>query len=204
MLRLTRKKVKFEWGDNKIALFNCLEDKSYAVHQFLALPEEAKISSHHCDDSKKGFGRCIDAERKKNVPGRRMVTYTWNTSFNHLCCDTRFASLISGGNFRTLWVLMWLDVIAYIHITQYGQSERTIQNFEDMLRAFAKSIWKRPQPFEVLSWSKVSFTCLLGLKLEEAQILGPENNSRDTLRRESSRSKAKDAISRSCSTDEFR
>ncbi|GJU63809.1 putative reverse transcriptase domain-containing protein [Tanacetum coccineum] len=45
MTKLTQKKIKFEWGDKQEAAFQLLKQKLYSA-PILALPEEAKISSH--------------------------------------------------------------------------------------------------------------------------------------------------------------
>ncbi|GJS30050.1 putative reverse transcriptase domain-containing protein [Tanacetum coccineum] len=64
MTKLTQKKVKFEWGDKQEAL-STVEAKVCAVHQSLALPEEARFH-RILRRFEEGFGHCNDAERKSD------------------------------------------------------------------------------------------------------------------------------------------
>ncbi|GKA85513.1 putative reverse transcriptase domain-containing protein [Tanacetum coccineum] len=64
MTKLTQKKVKFEWGDKQEAAFQLLKQKLCSA-PILALPEGTKFHRNTaCFEE--GFGRSIDAERKRD------------------------------------------------------------------------------------------------------------------------------------------
>ncbi|GJU75975.1 putative nucleotidyltransferase, ribonuclease H [Tanacetum coccineum] len=64
MTKLTQKKVKFEWGDNKKAAFQLFECKNCAVHQSLHYLKKRRFSSAYCDAFEKGLGAVFDLREK--------------------------------------------------------------------------------------------------------------------------------------------
>ncbi|GJU45444.1 putative reverse transcriptase domain-containing protein [Tanacetum coccineum] len=64
MTKLTQKKVKFEWGDKQEAVFQLLKQKLCSA-PILAYLRKRIFPSHTGDASKKGFGRCVSKERRK-------------------------------------------------------------------------------------------------------------------------------------------
>nr|GFD14753.1 putative reverse transcriptase domain-containing protein [Tanacetum cinerariifolium] len=55
MTKLTQKKVKFDWGDKKEVVFQCIKQKLCSA-LILALPEGSKGFIIYCDASIKGLG----------------------------------------------------------------------------------------------------------------------------------------------------
>ncbi|GKF37850.1 putative reverse transcriptase domain-containing protein [Tanacetum coccineum] len=65
MTKLTRKKVKFEWGDKQETTFQLLKQKLYSA-PILALPEGSEDFIVCCDASIKGLG-AVSMQREKMI-----------------------------------------------------------------------------------------------------------------------------------------
>ncbi|GJS89035.1 putative reverse transcriptase domain-containing protein [Tanacetum coccineum] len=63
MIKLTQKKVKFEWGDKQEAAFQLLKQKLCSA-PILALPEGSEDFIAYCDASKKGLGAVLMQREK--------------------------------------------------------------------------------------------------------------------------------------------
>ncbi|GJT30050.1 putative reverse transcriptase domain-containing protein [Tanacetum coccineum] len=110
MTKLTQKKVKFEWGDKQEAAFQLLKQKLCSA-PILALPEGSEDFIACLRHFKEGFGRCV-VNNLQEVP--------------------------KGGGHEDLNALGTnLEMSTAYHPQIDGQSERTIQTLEDMLRACA-------------------------------------------------------------------
>ncbi|GJW98857.1 putative reverse transcriptase domain-containing protein [Tanacetum coccineum] len=176
----------------------------------------------YCDDSKKGLVRCIDAKEKSEDVGGMLIE---NAKFPEAIREQKLEPRADGtlclngrswlpcyGDLRTRFAsnfwrslpkafgLQILDMSTAYHPQTKGQSERTIQTLEDMLRAcaidFGKgwvnhlplvefliyncisrfSTWDRT--FEALLWSKVGRSPVCWNEVGEAQI-SVQNISRD-------------------------
>ncbi|GJX44456.1 putative reverse transcriptase domain-containing protein [Tanacetum coccineum] len=188
MTKLTQKKVKFVWGDKQEATFQLLKQKLCSA-QILALPEGSEDFIAYCDASKKGLGTVLMQAEKANehhleiidrltksaifTPMREIdpldklaIMYLKEVVTRHgipvsIICDRnpRFAS-----NFwRSLQNAMGtnLDMGTVYHPQTDGQSKRTIQTLEDMLRACAIDFgkgWVNPLPLS-------SFHITIAIKL---------------------------------------
>ncbi|GJW39730.1 putative reverse transcriptase domain-containing protein [Tanacetum coccineum] len=212
MTKLPQKKVKFDWGDKQEAAFQLLKQKLCSA-PILALPEGSEDFIAYCDAS---FGRCVDCKRK----GDFLCITPVATSKGHQDCwyNPRYPN---GSGTTSLWILsrsflrrlkamtqfasnFWrslqnalgtnLDMSTAYHPQTDGQSERTIQTLEDMLRACAIDFgkgWVNHLPLVEFSYNNsyhasikaAPFEALYGRKCRspvcwtevgEAQILGPE------------------------------
>ncbi|GKC31890.1 putative reverse transcriptase domain-containing protein [Tanacetum coccineum] len=63
MIKLTQKKVKFDWGDKQEVAFQLLKEKLYSA-PILALPEGAENFIVYCDASHKGLGAVLMQNEK--------------------------------------------------------------------------------------------------------------------------------------------
>ncbi|GJU22997.1 putative reverse transcriptase domain-containing protein [Tanacetum coccineum] len=162
----------------------------YRSAPILALPEGSKGFGHVCDHTK-GVGSFNDADRRSSNSTETCVNQT-------VLRDGRFTSKLFGNHFRKLWVQKALGTdismsTAY-HPETDGQSERTIQTLEDMLRAcvidFGKG-WVKHLPLAEFSYNNsyhasikaAPYEALYGRKCRspvcwaevgEAQLTGPE------------------------------
>ncbi|GJU15065.1 putative reverse transcriptase domain-containing protein [Tanacetum coccineum] len=132
MTKLTQKKVKYVWGDKQEAAFQLLNQKLCSA-PILALPEGNEDFIAYCDASKKGLGAVL-MRREKKFTLKEVWLSRHGVPVSIICDrDPRFAS-----NFwRSLQNALGtnLDMSTAYHPQTDGQSERTIQTLEDMLRA---------------------------------------------------------------------
>ncbi|GJW07894.1 putative reverse transcriptase domain-containing protein [Tanacetum coccineum] len=103
------KKVKFVWGDKQEAAFQLLKQKLCSA-LILALPEGNEDFIAYCNASKKGLEAVFNAKRK-------LASNFWRSLQNALGTS--------------------LDISTAYHPKTDGQSKRTIQTLEDMLRCYA-------------------------------------------------------------------
>ncbi|GJX08720.1 putative reverse transcriptase domain-containing protein [Tanacetum coccineum] len=179
MTKLTQKKVKFEWGDKQEAAFQLLKQKLCSA-PILALPEGSEDFIAYCDASKKGLGAVLmQREKVISYASRQLKIHEKNYTNSDL------GTCALGTN---------LDMSTAYHPQTDGQSERTIQTLEDMLRACAIDFgkgWVNHLPLVEFSYNNsyhasikaAPFEALYGRKCRspvcwtevgEAQILGPE------------------------------
>nr|GEY99305.1 putative reverse transcriptase domain-containing protein [Tanacetum cinerariifolium] len=216
MTKLTQKKVKFEWGDKQEAVFQLLKQKLCRA-PILALPEGSEYFIIYCDASNKGLGAVLmqreksEARKPKNIkkedvggmetnPMDKLTRmYLKEVVTRHeipvsIICDRdpRFASNFWTSLQNALGTNLYMST-AY-HPQTDGQSERTIQTLEDMLRAcaihFGKG-WVNHLPLVELSYNNSHHASIKATPFEapygqkcrspvywtevgEAQILGPE------------------------------
>nr|GFA60968.1 reverse transcriptase domain-containing protein [Tanacetum cinerariifolium] len=86
MTKLTKKKVKFEWGDKQEAAFQLLKLKLCST-PILALPEGSKDFIVYCDASNKGLGVVLMQREKKELNMRQR---RWLELLNDYDCDTHY------------------------------------------------------------------------------------------------------------------
>nr|GEZ62033.1 hypothetical protein [Tanacetum cinerariifolium] len=166
MTKFTQKKVKFEWGDKQEAAFQLLRQKLCST-PILALPEGSEDFIIYCDASNKGLGavQILNAQTEARKPENIKKEDVGGTR---------------------------LDMSTAYHPETDGQSERTIQTLEDMLRACAIDFgkgWVNHLPLVKFSYNNsyhatikaAPFEALYGRKYRspvswtevgEAQILG--------------------------------
>nr|GEW57036.1 putative reverse transcriptase domain-containing protein [Tanacetum cinerariifolium] len=161
MIKLTQKKVSFEWGDKQEATFQTLKNKLCSA-PILDLPQGAENFIVYCDASHKGLGAVLMQNKK------RSLQKDLGTS---------------------------LDMSTVFHTKTDGQSERTIQTLEDMLRACVINFgngWVKhlplfkfsynnnyhasikAAPFEAL-YSQKCRSPICWAEVGEVQLTGPEN-----------------------------
>ncbi|GJT13415.1 putative reverse transcriptase domain-containing protein [Tanacetum coccineum] len=200
MTKLTQKKIKFEWGDKQEAAFQLLKQKLCSA-PILALPEGSEDFIAYCDASKKGLGAVLMQREKVQSEHQRpsgllvqpkIPEWKWdNITMDFV---TKLPKTSQG--YDTIRNAIGTNLImstAY-HPQTDGQSERTIQTLEDMLRACAIDFgkgWVNHLPLVEFSYNNsyhasikaALFEALYGRKCRspvcwnevgEAQILGPE------------------------------
>ncbi|GJS02815.1 putative reverse transcriptase domain-containing protein [Tanacetum coccineum] len=140
MTKLTQKGIKFDWGEKEENAFQLIKQKLCSA-PILDLPEGSEDFVVYCDASHKGLGAVLmQRVKEKNsirqvskvVLTRRVARYGIPASIisNR---DGRFTS-----NFwRSFQKALGTDISmsTTYHPKTNGQSERTIQTLEDMLRA---------------------------------------------------------------------
>nr|GEW48111.1 putative reverse transcriptase domain-containing protein [Tanacetum cinerariifolium] len=170
MTKLTQKSVKFDWGEKAEVAFQLLKRKLYSA-PILALPEGSENFVVYCDASHKGLGTILMQKEKVIAYASRQLKRSL-----HKALGTR------------------LDMSTTYHPQTDGQSERTIQTLEDMLRAcvlkFGKG-WDRHLPLVEFSYNNsyyiiikvVPFEALYGRKCRspicwvyvgDSQLTSPE------------------------------
>ncbi|GJZ59143.1 putative reverse transcriptase domain-containing protein [Tanacetum coccineum] len=83
-LKLTQKKVKFEWGDKQEAAFQLLKQKLCSA-PILALPEGSEDFIAYCDASKKGLGAVLmQRERVISYASRQLKIHEKNYTTHDL------------------------------------------------------------------------------------------------------------------------
>ncbi|GKG10191.1 putative reverse transcriptase domain-containing protein [Tanacetum coccineum] len=86
MIKLTQKKVKFEWGDKQEATFQLLKQKLCSA-PILALPEGSEDFIAYCDASKKGLGAVLMQREKiwrHYLYGTKCTVFTDHKSLQHI------------------------------------------------------------------------------------------------------------------------
>nr|GEW39713.1 putative reverse transcriptase domain-containing protein [Tanacetum cinerariifolium] len=205
--KLTQNKVKFEWGDKQEAAFQLLKQKLCSA-PILALPEGSEHFIVYCNASIKGLGVVLMqrekvisyASRQLKIHEKNYTTHDLELGEVNVVADAlsrkerepplRVRAL------RSLQKALGtsLDMSTAYHPKTDGQSERTIQTLEDMLRASAIDFgkgWVNHLPLVEFSYNNnyhanikaAPFEALYGRKcrspvcwteVREAQILGPE------------------------------
>ncbi|GJS81013.1 putative reverse transcriptase domain-containing protein [Tanacetum coccineum] len=184
MTKLTREGQVLSRGDKQEAAFQLLKQKLYSALS-LHYMKEAKISSHTAHASKKGLGAVL-MQREKSPQIKILSSIP---GYDKMYQDMK----------KLYWSLQNalgtnLDMSTAYHPQTDGQSERTIQTLEDMLRACAIDFgkgWVNHLPLVEFSYNNsyhasikaAPFEALYGRKCRspvcwtevgEAQILGPE------------------------------
>nr|GEW38705.1 putative reverse transcriptase domain-containing protein [Tanacetum cinerariifolium] len=152
MTKLTQKNVKFDWSEKAKAAFQLLKQKLCSA-LILALPEGSKNFMVYCDASCKGLGVVLMQRLKVIAYGsRHLKIHEKNYSTHDL--ELRGTQL---------------DMSTAYHPQTDGQSERTIQTLEDMLRAcvidFGK-VWDRHLPLVEFSYNNSYHTIIKGSPFE--------------------------------------
>nr|GEU65561.1 putative reverse transcriptase domain, ribonuclease H-like domain, aspartic peptidase domain protein [Tanacetum cinerariifolium] len=166
MTKLTQEKVKFDWGDKQEEAFQIIKQKLCSA-PILALPEGSEDFVVYCDASIKGLGMVLMQREKGIAYGLRQLKKAMGTR---------------------------LDMSTAYHPKTDGQSERTIQTLEDMLRACVIDFgngWEiylplvefsynnsyhasiKAAPFEALYGRKCR-SPVCGAEVGDAQLTGPE------------------------------
>nr|GFA19682.1 putative reverse transcriptase domain-containing protein [Tanacetum cinerariifolium] len=133
MTKLIQKKVKFDWGDEEEATFQLI--KQLCSAPILALPEGSKDFAVYCDTLHKGLGDIL-IQREKVIAYEtcQLKIYEKNDTTHDLeLGSVEFALKIRRSLQKALGTS--LDMSTAYHPQIDGQSERTIQTLEDMLRA---------------------------------------------------------------------
>nr|GFA03876.1 putative reverse transcriptase domain-containing protein [Tanacetum cinerariifolium]GFA03881.1 putative reverse transcriptase domain-containing protein [Tanacetum cinerariifolium] len=179
MTKLTQKKVKFEWGDKQEAAFQLLKHKLCSA-PILALPEGSEDFIVYCDTLNKGLAIVLMqremvisyASRQRKIHEKNYTTHDlelgavvfalkiWRHYLKEREPPLRVRSLRSLQN--TLGTN--LDMSTTYHPQKDGQSERTIQTLEDIIKS---------APFEALYGRKCR-SPVFWTEIGEDQILGPE------------------------------
>nr|GEU78717.1 hypothetical protein [Tanacetum cinerariifolium] len=189
--KLTQKKVKFDWGDKEELAFQLIKKKLCSA-PILALPEGSEDFIVYCDALIKGL-RCADVKRKGILIKPEIPQWKWdNITMDFI---TKLSRTQSGND--TIWVIVdrltkfaqfftderafqravgtRLDISTAYHLETDGQSKRTIQTLEDMLRACVIDFgngWERHLPLVEFSYNNsyhasikaASFEALYGRK----------------------------------------
>ncbi|GJS76948.1 putative reverse transcriptase domain-containing protein [Tanacetum coccineum] len=108
MTKLTQKRVKFDWGDNKEAAFELIKQKLCSA-PILDLPDISEDFIVYCDASIKGLGHVLMQREKVIVYASRQLKIHEKNYTTH---DLELGAVTD------------------------EQSERTIQTLEDMLHAY--------------------------------------------------------------------
>ncbi|GJZ07377.1 putative reverse transcriptase domain-containing protein [Tanacetum coccineum] len=182
MTKLTQKKVMFVWGDKQEAAFQLLKQKLCSA-PILALLKGSEDFIAYCDASIKGLGTVLmqrdktEAQKLKNIMNEDVGEVGYHVM--------RSLQKALGTN---------LDMSTAYHPQTDGQSERTIQTLEDMLRACAIDFgkgWVNHLPLVEFSYNNsyhasikaAPFEALYGRKCRspvcwaevgEVQLTGPE------------------------------
>ncbi|GJR86614.1 putative reverse transcriptase domain-containing protein [Tanacetum coccineum] len=181
------------WGDKPEAAFQLLKQKLCSA-PILALPEGSEDFIAYCDASKKGLG-AVKAEHQR-PSGLLVQPKIPEWKWDNITMDFVTKLPKSSQGYDTIWNALGtnLDMSTAYHPQTDGQSERTIQTLEDMLRACAIDFgkgWVNHFPLVEFSYNNsyhasikaAPFEALYGRKCHspvcwtevgEAQILGPE------------------------------
>nr|GEU46571.1 putative reverse transcriptase domain, ribonuclease H-like domain, aspartic peptidase domain protein [Tanacetum cinerariifolium] len=191
MTKLTQKIVKFDWGEKVEAAFQLLKQKLCNA-TILALLEESENFVVYCDASHKGLGAVLMQKEKVIVYTSRQLKVHGNNYTTHdlklellsdYDCEIRYhlgkANVVADALSRKEKKARKeenfinedlhgtrLDMSIAYHPQSDGQSERTIQILEDMLRACAA-------PFEALYGRKCR-SPICWAEVEDSQLTGPE------------------------------
>ncbi|GJW10963.1 putative reverse transcriptase domain-containing protein [Tanacetum coccineum] len=156
LTKLTQKKKKYEWGTEEDEAFQTLKQK-LCFTPILALPEGTKNFIVYCDVSHKGYGAVLMQREKVIAYASRQLK---KHEENYMTHDLELGAVVFA---LRLWRHLFVTdggPTGYEHAypTQEtdGQSERTIQTLEDMLRACVidfGSSWDRHLPLVEFSYN---------------------------------------------------
>ncbi|GKA68346.1 putative reverse transcriptase domain-containing protein [Tanacetum coccineum] len=153
LTKLTQKDKKYEWEKEEEEAFQTIKQKLCSA-PILAFPEGTEDFMVYCDASLKGFGAVL-MQREKVIAyaSRQLKVHEENYTTHDLELGAVVFALriASGGIVGTN-----LDMIPAYHPQTDGQSERTIQTLEDMLRACVidfGSSWDRHLPLVEFSYN---------------------------------------------------
>nr|GEZ35152.1 reverse transcriptase domain-containing protein [Tanacetum cinerariifolium] len=207
MTKLTQKKVKFEWGDKQEAVFQLLKQKLCSA-PILALPEGSEDFIVYCDASNKGLGAVL-MQREKELLSDYDFEIRYHPGKANVVADAlrrkerepplRVRALVMTIGLdlpRSLQNALGtrLDMSTAYHPETDGQSERTIQTLEDMLRACAIGFgkgWVNHLPLVEFSYNNIYHASIKAAPFEAlydrkcrspvywtevggTQVLGPE------------------------------
>ncbi|GJT40067.1 putative reverse transcriptase domain-containing protein [Tanacetum coccineum] len=207
LTKLTQKDKKYEWGKEEEEAFQTLKQKLCSV-PILAFPEGTEDFVVYCDASLKGY-RAVLMQREKVIAyaSRQLKVYEENYTTHDLELGAVVftLSLDVGKDYygfcewtakNAEWEALGtnLDMSTTYHPQTDGQSKRTIQTLEDMLRACVidfGSSWDRHLPLVELSYNNsyhtsikaAPYEALYGQKCRslvcwsevgDSQLIGPE------------------------------
>nr|GEZ61054.1 putative reverse transcriptase domain-containing protein [Tanacetum cinerariifolium] len=139
MTKLTQKKVIFDWGDKQEATFQLLKQRLCSA-PILALPEGAEDFVAYCDASHKGLCAILMQERGKEwIKPLRVRALVMKIGLDlpkqilGAQTEARKPENLKKAFQKALGTR--LNMSTAYHPQTDGQSERTIQALEDMLRA---------------------------------------------------------------------
>nr|GEX34846.1 transposon Ty3-G Gag-Pol polyprotein [Tanacetum cinerariifolium] len=169
MTKLTQKNVKFDWSEKAKAALQLLKQKLCSA-LILALPEGSKNFMVYCDASCKGLGVVLmqsEARKEENFRTEDlcgMIKKLKQRTDGTVCLNGRSWIPCRGTQ---------LDMSTAYHPQTDGQSERTIQTLEDMLRAcvidFRKG-WDRHIPLVEFSYNNSYHTIIKGSPFELSMV----------------------------------
>ncbi|GJV82971.1 putative reverse transcriptase domain-containing protein [Tanacetum coccineum] len=171
MTKLTQKNVKFDWGEKEEAAFQLIKQKLCSA-PILALPKGSeKLHRLICDDINLRVGCRAKAQLRESYSltlSRKNGHPTWSNLKSIIISDRdgRFTSLFWQALHKALGTR--LDMSMAYHPETDGQSERTIQTLEDMLRACVI----KAAPFEALYGRKCR-SPVYWAEVGDAQLTGP-------------------------------
>ncbi|GJT81284.1 putative reverse transcriptase domain-containing protein [Tanacetum coccineum] len=184
------KKAAFKWGDKQEAAFQTLKNKLCSA-PILALPQGAKNFIVYCDASHKGLGDVLMqnekviayASRQLKIHEKNYTTHDlelgavvfalkiWRHYLYGTKCTvfTDHKSLQQILNQKELNMRQhhWLELLSDYDTD--GQSERTIQTLEDMLRAFVTEFgngWVKHLPLVEFSYNNSYHTSIKATPFE--------------------------------------
>nr|GEV81487.1 putative reverse transcriptase domain, ribonuclease H-like domain, aspartic peptidase domain protein [Tanacetum cinerariifolium] len=216
LTKLTQKDKKFVWGKYQEMAFQILKQKLCEA-PILALPEGNNDFVVYCDASIQGLG-VVSLQHVLNQKELNMRQRHWLELLADYDCEIRYhpgkenvvadalsqKRIIKSHRIKPLHVRFWqslqnalgtqLVMSTVYHPETDGQSERTIQTLEDMLRAYAIDFgkgWKKHLPLVEFSYNNcyhasikaVPFKALYGRKCRshvcwaevgDTQLIGPE------------------------------
>nr|GEU65901.1 retrovirus-related Pol polyprotein from transposon TNT 1-94 [Tanacetum cinerariifolium] len=174
MTKLTQKSAKFDWSEKAETAFQLLKLKLCGA-PILLLPEGSKDFVVYCDASRKGLGAVL-MQREKETDSMEKLTrqYLKEVVSRHRVLvsiisdrDSKFTSHFWKSLNEALGTQ--LDMSMAYHPQTNGQSERTIQTLEDMLRAcvidFVKG-WDRHLPLVEFSYKNSYHTSIKAAPFE--------------------------------------
>nr|GEX39361.1 putative reverse transcriptase domain-containing protein [Tanacetum cinerariifolium] len=196
--KLTQKNKKYEWGMEEEEAFQTLKQK-LCFAPILALPEGTKNFIVYCDALLKGYGAVLMQREKTNSLEKVAQLYLKEIVCRHgvsVSIISDRESLFTLRFWETLQKALGtqLNLSTAYHPETDGQSERTIQTLEDMLRACAIDFgnsWDRHLPLVEFSYNNsyhasikaALFEALYGRKCRspvcrsevgDSQLTGPE------------------------------
>nr|GFA22127.1 retrotransposon protein, putative, Ty3-gypsy subclass [Tanacetum cinerariifolium] len=156
MTKLTRKGIKYDWGEKEENAFQLIKQK-LCIAPILALPKGSEDFVVYCDASHKGLGamlmqrekadittyvsKCLTCARLKaehqRPSGLLVQPAIPEWKWDNIMMDFITKLPNSSQGFDTIWKALGTNICmstAYYPETD-GQSERTIQTLDDMLRA---------------------------------------------------------------------